>query len=204
MLGIDLGKNVCSVVGLDSSGAVVLRRRVRRDFHREAQINMRMGDLLMQVEIAPRAFVQAVARTPKQSSERTACRRGLSLARGTSISIRPKLPSSDRDRWPWRWPLAPPAPSASRSSLRTASTARPRLCHVELAFHHGMDEFANAIAQASFDRIKPVIEKMDRRVGLRPFKLHGKFVMAWSTSASISARKLLPRYVRDDRWLKRA
>jgi len=31
VLGIDLGKNVCSVVGLDVSGAVVLRRRVRRD-----------------------------------------------------------------------------------------------------------------------------------------------------------------------------
>ena len=31
VLNIDLGKNVCSVVGLDASGAVVLRRRVRRD-----------------------------------------------------------------------------------------------------------------------------------------------------------------------------
>ena len=31
VLGIDLGKNVCSVVGLDPSGAVVLRRRARRD-----------------------------------------------------------------------------------------------------------------------------------------------------------------------------
>src|SRR4029078_6911634 len=31
VLGIDLGKNVCSVVGLDPSGAVVLRRRVRGD-----------------------------------------------------------------------------------------------------------------------------------------------------------------------------
>ena len=31
VLGIDLGKNVCSMVGLDASGAVVLRRRVRRD-----------------------------------------------------------------------------------------------------------------------------------------------------------------------------
>jgi transposase len=31
VLGIDLGKNVCSIVGLDASGAVVLRRRVRRD-----------------------------------------------------------------------------------------------------------------------------------------------------------------------------
>jgi len=31
VVGIDLGKNVCSVVGLDASGAVILRRRVRRD-----------------------------------------------------------------------------------------------------------------------------------------------------------------------------
>lgn len=31
VLGIDLGKNVCSMVGLDGSGAVVLRRRARRD-----------------------------------------------------------------------------------------------------------------------------------------------------------------------------
>jgi transposase len=31
VLGIDLGKNVCSVVGLDEAGAVVLRRRVARD-----------------------------------------------------------------------------------------------------------------------------------------------------------------------------
>ena len=31
VLGVDLGKNVCSVVGLDGSGAVVLRRRARRE-----------------------------------------------------------------------------------------------------------------------------------------------------------------------------
>lgn len=31
VLGIDLGKNVCSLVGLDEAGAVVLRRRFRRD-----------------------------------------------------------------------------------------------------------------------------------------------------------------------------
>jgi len=31
VLGIDLGKNVCSVVGLDEAGTVVLRRRIRRD-----------------------------------------------------------------------------------------------------------------------------------------------------------------------------
>ena len=31
VLGIDLGKNSCSVAGLDASGRVVLRRRVSRD-----------------------------------------------------------------------------------------------------------------------------------------------------------------------------
>src|SRR3954453_21033800 len=31
VLGIDLGKNSCSVVGLDASGRVVLRRRLNRD-----------------------------------------------------------------------------------------------------------------------------------------------------------------------------
>jgi transposase len=31
VLGIDLGKNVCSIVGLDASGAVVMRRRARRE-----------------------------------------------------------------------------------------------------------------------------------------------------------------------------
>jgi transposase len=31
VLGIDLGKNSCSIVGLDAVGAVVLRRRMRRE-----------------------------------------------------------------------------------------------------------------------------------------------------------------------------
>ncbi len=31
ILGIDLGKNSCSVVGLDESGTVLVRRRMRRD-----------------------------------------------------------------------------------------------------------------------------------------------------------------------------
>ena len=31
ILGIDLGKNSCSVVGLDERGTVVVRRRMRRD-----------------------------------------------------------------------------------------------------------------------------------------------------------------------------
>jgi transposase len=31
ILGVDLGKNSCSVVGLDAAGGVVLRRRMRRE-----------------------------------------------------------------------------------------------------------------------------------------------------------------------------
>lgn len=31
VLGVDLGKNVCSLVGMDSSGGIVMRRRIRRD-----------------------------------------------------------------------------------------------------------------------------------------------------------------------------
>ena len=31
VLGIDLGKNSCSVVGLDSAGRVIMRRRLRRE-----------------------------------------------------------------------------------------------------------------------------------------------------------------------------
>ena len=30
MLGIDLGKNLCSLAGMDQTGAVVLRRRLKR------------------------------------------------------------------------------------------------------------------------------------------------------------------------------
>jgi hypothetical protein len=31
VLGVDLGKNVCSVVGLDASGAAVMRHKVRSE-----------------------------------------------------------------------------------------------------------------------------------------------------------------------------
>jgi transposase len=31
VLGIDLGKNICSAAGLDGAGQVVLRRRMHRD-----------------------------------------------------------------------------------------------------------------------------------------------------------------------------
>jgi hypothetical protein len=44
--------------------------------------------------------------------------------------------------------------SAARP-LRLASVARPRQRNVEFALDHGMDEFANLITQARFDRINP-------------------------------------------------
>jgi hypothetical protein len=31
VLGIDLGKTICSIVGLNASGAVILRRRAKRE-----------------------------------------------------------------------------------------------------------------------------------------------------------------------------
>lgn len=31
ILGIDLGKNSCGIVGLDTNGSVIVRRRMRRD-----------------------------------------------------------------------------------------------------------------------------------------------------------------------------
>ena len=47
VLGIDLGKNVCSIVGLDEAGAVVLRRRAKREtliaLERVRRIPIQMG-----------------------------------------------------------------------------------------------------------------------------------------------------------------
>ena len=43
--------------------------------------------------------------------------------------------------------------------LRMASVARPRQRSVELALDHGMDEFANPIAQADFDRINQLSKR---------------------------------------------
>src|SRR5271156_53587 len=59
--------------------------------------------------------------------------------------------------------------------LRMASVARSRQRNVQLALDHGMDEFANPIAQATFDRIKPAVEKINSRLGcrLRGIRLRG-------------------------------
>jgi hypothetical protein len=47
----------------------------------------------------------------------------------------------------------------------TASVAPSRQCLVELAFEHEFEEFANPLAQAAFDRIEPVVEKIGSRFG---------------------------------------
>jgi transposase len=31
VLGVDLGKNICSVVGLDAFGKIIMRRKMRRE-----------------------------------------------------------------------------------------------------------------------------------------------------------------------------
>jgi hypothetical protein len=70
VLGVDLGKNVCSAVGLDASGAVVMRRKVKkRDldyaFGDASAVHRRHGGLLRRSSPWP-----AVRRT---WSRRTAC-----------------------------------------------------------------------------------------------------------------------------------
>src|SRR5215470_3733077 len=53
------------------------------------------------------------------------------------------------------------------SLLWAAGVAGARQCRLELGLDHRLDELAHPIAQADFDRIKPIVEKMDRRLGLR-------------------------------------
>src|SRR6267378_8216900 len=53
------------------------------------------------------------------------------------------------------------------SLLWAAGVARARQCRLELGLDHRLDEFTHPIAQADFDRIKPIVEKMDRRLSLR-------------------------------------
>src|ERR1700730_2325276 len=58
------------------------------------------------------------------------------------------------------------------SLLWAAGVARARQCRLELTLDHRLDELAHPIAQAEFDRIKPIVEKMDR--GLRLLVMGGR------------------------------
>src|SRR6516225_553047 len=48
ILGIDLGKNLCSLAGLDGSGQVVVRRRVRRENLLKVVSHLRPGMVAME------------------------------------------------------------------------------------------------------------------------------------------------------------
>ena len=67
VLGIDLGKNSCSVVGLDRAGRVVLRRRLHRDS--VAKLAAEMSPCVMAMEaccapiISVACFVSRVTRS---------------------------------------------------------------------------------------------------------------------------------------------
>jgi transposase len=46
ILGIDLGKNLCSLAGLDQTGAVVLRRRLKRESLLRFTARLDVADLI--------------------------------------------------------------------------------------------------------------------------------------------------------------
>src|SRR5467141_220012 len=70
------------------------------------------------------------------------------------------------------------------SLLWAADVARARQCRLELGLDHPLDELAHPIAQAGFDRIKPIVEKRDRRLGWR---LQGRRVRAIAGHGVVSA-----------------
>ena len=76
--------------------------------------------------------------------------------------------------------------------LRAAGIARPGQHLVELAFEHGLQEFANPIAKASLDRIEPVVEKVLRRLDFRLRKAGCRAIACHGViSAGISVPELL-------------
>ena len=82
------------------------------------------------------------------------------------ISVLPNVPVSVRVRLPCRWPATRQWRHPSHS-LGPPGIARAGKSRVELAPDHRLDEIANPIAQAGLDRIKPVVEEINRRLGLR-------------------------------------
>ena len=100
MLGIDLGKNVCSLAGLDETGAVVLRRRMKR------------GSVLPFTAQLERC---TVAQAEARSEERLGS--AVVIPAANSLRMPPSLPRASarsramtcplcggRRRWRLRWP----------------------------------------------------------------------------------------------------
>src|ERR1700730_3597759 len=79
------------------------------------------------------------------------------------------------------------------SLLWATGIARARQCRLEIILYHRLDELAHPIAQADFDRIKPIVEKMDRRLGLR---LQGCRVRAIAGHGVVSTGALTPGLLR--------
>src|SRR6266850_8359216 len=75
------------------------------------------------------------------------------------------------------------------SLLWAAGVAGARQYRLELGRDHRLDELAHPIAHADFDRIKPVVEKMDRRLG---FRLQGCRVRAIAGHGVVSTGALTP------------
>jgi len=79
-----------------------------------------------------------------------------SRARGTVISVLPKLPVSERVRLPCRWPTMP----AEQASSLFALPYRGRASAASSSPQMRLDELANPFAHTALDRIKPVVEKV--------------------------------------------
>src|ERR1700745_3840270 len=78
------------------------------------------------------------------------------------------------------------------SLLWAAGVAGARQCRSELGLDHRLDELAPPIAQADFDRIKPIVEKMDRSLGLRLHGCRGRAIAGhWVVSTGAQTPGLL-------------
>jgi hypothetical protein len=76
--------------------------------------------------------------------------------------------------------------------LRPPYVARAGQRLVELAFEHGLQEFSGSIAKPNFDGVKPVVEKLLRRIafglrqaGRRAMAPHGVISAGASTPESL-------------------
>jgi len=107
------------------------------------------------------------------SSIRLCRHRGYSIARATDTSTGPKVPNSERDRWPFRWPVTRQLHAQyARSEVGKAPRRAPP--------PYRLDKIAYPAAHSKFDRIKPIVAKLGsctQRLG-RGIRLAVFFFMA--------------------------
>src|SRR5204863_1330791 len=68
---------------------------------------------------------------------------------------------------------------------------------VELGFEHGLQERANSIAKARFDRVEPVVEKLAARLNIRQQRARGR---AMACHGVISAGAQTPESLVASSW----